>query len=326
MLPVVIRLRLVALAALFAGALFANDSRASCGSAFCLVDTDWSAQGYWAEPGVRFDLRYEYIDLDQPRSGTDRSPVGQVPRHHDEVQTINRNWVAGADWNFGNAWGASISIPYVDREHTHIHNHRGGHVVEAWSFRDVGDARVQGRYDFAASNERVEQQQAVGLMFGVKLPTGKHDVANGDGDVAERTLQPGTGTTDLLLGMYWHGQMPLADTSWFTRAQVTLPMNERAGYKPGRQLAMDAGIRYGIARGVGLMLQANYLAKGRDSGDEAEPGDSGQVQLLVSPGISWNPAKNAQLYAFVQVPLYQRVNGVQLTADGSALAGVSWRF
>ena len=29
---------------------------------------------------------------------------------------------------------------------------------------------------------------------------------------------------------------------------------------------------------------------------------------------------------FVQLPLYQSVNGVQLTAKWSALAGVSWRF
>ena len=306
--------------------LAAHDSRASCGSAFCLVNTDWSAQGYWAEPGVRFDLRYEYIDLDQPRSGSDRVSVGQVPRHHDEVETVNRNWVAGFDWNFGNAWGASVSIPYVDRDHTHIHNDQGGKEIETWKFHDLGDVRVQGRYDFLSVNEHVEQQQTAGLMFGMKLPTGKYDVANGSGEEAERTLQPGTGTTDLLLGLYWHGQMPLEDTSWFARVQGTMPMNERAGFKPGKQLAIDGGIRYGVARDVGLMLQVNYLAKGRDSGDAAEPGDSGQTQLLLSPGISWNPAKNAQVYAFVQFPLYQHVNGVQLTADWSALAGLSWRF
>jgi hypothetical protein len=32
------------------------------------------------------------------------------------------------------------------------------------------------------------------------------------------------------------------------------------------------------------------------------------------------------VYTFAQVPLYQKVNGVQLTADWSAVVGVSWRF
>ena len=70
----------------------------------------------------------------------------------------------------------------------------------------------------------------------------------------------------------------------------------------------------------------NYLAKGRDSGENAEPEDSGQRMLYASPGITYNVGPRAQLYAFVQVPLYQSVNGVQLVADWSAAAGVSWKF
>jgi hypothetical protein len=37
-------------------------------------------------------------------------------------------------------------------------------------------------------------------------------------------------------------------------------------------------------------------------------------------------ARNLQLYGFVQLPLYQYVNGVQLTADWAAVVGISSRF
>jgi hypothetical protein len=164
------------------------------------------------------------------------------------------------------------------------------------------------------------------VTFGVKLPTGKHDVTNADGEQAERTLQPGTGTTDLLLGTYWHAAAPLHDWSWFAQAQVVLPMTSRADYKPGRQLHLDGGARYAASNDIGLMLQVNYNAKGRDSGGNAEPEDSGQRVVYVSPGVSWNFAPKAQAYAFVQLPIYQSVNGVQLTASWSAMAGVSWRL
>jgi hypothetical protein len=314
------------LAAALASASLPYHASASCGAAFCLVNTDWSAQGAWVEPGVRFDLRFETVDLDQPRSGTDRVAVGQIPRHHDEVETKNRNWVANVDWSPAPAWGLSLSIPYVDRDHVHIHNHHGAQLLETWNFRDLGDVRVQARHELFGSRETPEHQSSVGVMVGVKLPTGKHDVANDEGEFAERTLQPGTGTTDVLLGVYWHGMAPLKDVSWFTRLQGVLPANSRDGYKPGRQLSVDAGARYALARDVGLMLQLNYVAKGRDSGPQAEPEDSGQRQLFVSPGISWNFSRDAQAYAFAQFPIYQSVNGVQLTADWSALAGVSWRF
>jgi hypothetical protein len=313
-------------AAALAVAGLPHDSRASCGAAFCLVNTDWSAQGAWVEPGVRFDLRFETVTLDQPRSGSDRIAVGQIARHHDEVETKNRNWVANIDWSPAPDWGLNLSIPYVDREHVHIHNHRGARLVEAWSFREVGDVRLQARREVFGARETVEHQSSVGVMLGVKLPTGRHDVANADGDLAERTLQPGSGTTDILAGLYWHGMAPLADVSWFARAQGVLPANTRDGFRPGRQVAADVGARYAVGRDVGLMLQANFIAKGRDSGPEAEPEDSGQRQLFLSPGISWNVGRSAQLYAFAQFPVYQRVNGVQLTADWSALAGVSWRF
>jgi hypothetical protein len=307
-------------------ALLAFDSGASCGAAFCLVNTDWSSQGAWVEPGARFDLRYETIDLDQPRTGRDRIAVGAIPRHHDEVETKNQNWVAAVDWNLAPAWGLSLTIPYVDREHVHIHNHHGAQLFETWKFRELGDVRVQGRYEFFSSRDDVAAQRSAGVTFGVKLPTGRHDVANAEGALAERTLQPGSGTTDLLVGVYLHGSAPLADTSWFVRAQGVMPMNSRDHYKPGKQLSLDGGLRYGFAHDGGLMLQLNYLAKDRDSGSDAEPDDSGQRQLFVSPGVSWNLGKNAQVYGFVQLPVYQSVNGVQLTAKWSALAGVSWRF
>ena len=310
----------------FALCAAAFNAAASCGSAFCLVNTDWSTQGGFKDEGTYFDLRYEYVDLDQPRSGRDRLSVGQVPRHHDEVETKNHNLVASLDWTFAQRWGVNVSLPYVDRYHQHIHNHRGEKIVETWDFRELGDARVQGRYENVVTHPDATRMDAWGLTFGVKLPTGKYDVKNGDGDEAERTLQPGSGTTDALLGAYWHSAAATSGWSWFARAQVVLPMNSRADYKPGKQLLLDAGTHYAASPTVAFMVQVNGQWKDRDSGANAEPEDSGQRQVWLSPGLSWTPARNTQVYAFVQVPLYQAVNGVQLTADWSAMAGVSFRF
>ena len=308
-----------------AGIAAAFDAGASCGAAFCLVNTDWASQGALAD-GIHADLHYEYVTLDQPRHGTDRIGVGEIPRHHDEVETRNRNVVGVIDWGLAPSWGASISLPYVDRYHLHIHNHHGEQLPETWNFRDIGDARVQARYVNSAMAEDASRMRAWGFTFGVKLPTGKHDVTNDEGEEAERTLQPGTGTTDALLGVFWHGAAPLTGWSWFSRAQVVLPMNSRDDYKPANQLLLDAGLRYAIGNNAAAMLQVNGNFRGRDCGANAEPDDSGQRQLFVSPGVSWNVTPDTQLYAFVQLPIYQAVNGVQLTADWSALAGVSFRF
>src|SRR5437016_5838585 len=125
-------------------AVAAVDAGANCGSAFCLVNTDWSAQGAWVEPGARADLRYEFVDLNHLQSGNRRVAIGEIPREHDTVETRNRNWFATFDWSAG-AWGASLSIPFVDRYHLRIENDGDEKVPETWAFRELGDLRLIAR-------------------------------------------------------------------------------------------------------------------------------------------------------------------------------------
>src|SRR5258706_9208336 len=152
---------------------FAPAALATCGAAFCTINTNWDAHGAWAEPGWRLDLRYERILQDQPQAGTDRISVGQIPRHHDEVFTRNNNWLATLDYTFNADWGVSLALPYVDRSHLHIHNHMGQQLLESWDFRDSGDARVVGRYRLPAFGGRdTPNPGTAGLDFGFQLPPG----------------------------------------------------------------------------------------------------------------------------------------------------------
>ena len=86
---------------------------ASCGSAFCMVDTQWSMQGVTTSAGTRLDLRYEYISQDRLQNGRSRVGVGEIPRDHDEVQTVNRNYVGTVDHTFNANWGVTATIPVV---------------------------------------------------------------------------------------------------------------------------------------------------------------------------------------------------------------------
>lgn len=306
--------------------LAAPPALATCGAAFCTVNTNWDAHGAWAEPGWRFDLRYEHILQDQPQTGSDRISIGQIPKHHDELSTQNRNWLATLDYTFNADWGVSLYLPLVDRSHTHIHNHRGGQLIESWDFSSAGDARVVGRYRLATFEDREPKLGSTGLYFGLKLPTGQIDVRNGAGDVAERSLQPGTGTTDAIVGAYYAQLLPMKELSWFAEALVQAPLNTRDGYKPGTRVSLDTGVRFNATEHLSLMLQLNALFRGRDSGVNAEPDDSGGTFLFLSPGFSYALSRDAQVYAFYQLPLYQYVNGVQLTARSASAIGVSVRF
>ena len=301
-------------------------AQASCGSAFCLVNTNWGAQGVWTEPGWRGDLRYEYINQDQPRAGTQDVSVGQIPRHHDEVQTVNRNLFATLDYGFSDKWGMSVVLPWIDREHEHIHNHRGAKLPESWSFSDPGDVRVSGRYQTSFEDSEKLRLSFAGLLAGVKLPTGKTNVTNDEGALAERTLQPGTGTTDLLIGAYFRQALGAWNASWFAQVGAQLPMNSHDNYKAGEQYLVDIGGRWEATPQLGLLLQLNAVWKGRDSGSEAEPEDSGGRSVFISPGIAYAITNKVSVYGFVQLPIYQYVNGVQLVAKRAFAVGVSAQF
>ncbi len=302
------------------------DASASCGAAFCALNTNWNLHGVAAEPGWRLDLRYEHINQDRPMAGSRRVAVGQVPQHHDEVKTVNRNVLATLDYTADDRWGVSLTVPASDRSHTHIHNHRGAKITQHWDYARVGDVRVLGRHQWRAEDAERMSLDYYGVNVGVKLPTGERDVRSAAGDRAERTLQPGTGTTDLLLGAYYSGVLPASGSSWFVQGLWQAPMNRREDYRPGQRYSLDAGYRYEVTERAGLMLQANAVHRERDRGAQAEPANTGGNFVFLSPGASYAVSKGTQIYAFVQKALYQYVNGVQLTADWSATLGVSARF
>lgn len=291
---------------------------ASCGASFCAINTQWAVQGTWDKPGVRVDLRHEYIDQDQPRYGTNDVDVGEISGHHDEVSTLNRNTIATIDYTYSPSLGVSVALPYIQREHTHIHNHMGTPFIDDWEVDGLGDVRVLGHFNPTGGD--------TSLLLGTKLPTGKIDSENKNGDVAERSLQAGTGTTDLLVGLAWQRRSLQSPWSLFAQALWQQALHEKDDYTPGEQWTFDAGTRYSFAHGISLMAQLNGVIKDSDSGREAEPDSSGSDVLYFSPGASIAVGKNAQLYGFVQEPVYQYVNGVQLTADRAFTAGISLRF
>jgi len=309
-----------------AGAAFAASAHASCGAAFCNVNTNWSLQGLWTQVGPHADVRFEFIDQDQPMSGTRKVDVGEVPAHHDEVKTINRNVLVTLDYGLSENWGLTAVIPIVDRSHEHIHNHHGAKLMESWHFTALGDIRVQGRYQTYFGQPTNERAGFAGATFGLVLPTGATDIANGAGALAERSLQPGTGTTQVALSAYYRESLPIHNSSWYIQGAAQLPLNESDQYKPGNVYALDVGYRYDVNDALGLNLQLNYVYKSRDKGDEAEPADSGGQTLSLAPGMTYAITPAVQLYGFVAVPVYRNVNGVQLAANWSAAAGVSVQF
>ena len=296
----------------------------ACGACGCTLNSDWASQGYAIQPGFRFDLRYDYFNQDQLRSGTQSVNRGSFPFPNDqEIQekTINRNLTATLDYTPSPDWGVTLVMPVFNRYHATI---AAGDTDPSFSqAKGLGDIRLLARF------QGFTDDHSFGVQFGVKLPTGgtkqNFNAGTEAGNPLDAGLQLGTGTTDLLLGFYAFGELG-ANWGCFGQALVQKATGEKNGFKPGDGLNANFGLRYTGYASVTPHLQLNVRAEGRESGVNADIDNSGATLAYLSPGLTFNVSRAFQVYVFGQVPVAQRVNGLQLEPRWSASVGMHWTF
>lgn len=314
-----------ALAALAAPAVHAN-----CGTAFCLVNTHWETLGAPSDAGWQLDLRHELIDQDRFWSGSGEAGKAEVDALGLAAQpnvTRNRNTVLTLDYGLDPRTSVSIRVPHVDLELVRKLNRSGSQQLR-FDYRALGDIEFQLR--------RVVRESAdgfTGVALGLKLPTGDTGVraaiyADGvyDTEAAEplRSVQPGTGTTDAVAGVF-HSQTLAANWSAYAQAFYRAALAEKDGYRPGARFSADAGASWFGLSGFNFSAQLAYNERRADRGVEREP-QSANRTLALSVGAAWEFMPDFRAYAFYQTPLYRETDGVQTVADDALVGGLSLRF
>ena len=113
---------------------------------------------------------------------------------------------------------------------------------------------------------------------------------------------------------------------YFAQAGFQAALGEREQYRPGNGVNLNLGVHYDGWGAWTPQLQLNVRRTNRDSGEAAEAVSTGCTLAYLSPGLSWHFRADASLYGFVQLPVYQRVNGVQLTPKATASLGARFAF
>ena len=297
----------------------------ACSACGCTLDADWATQGLTSRTGLTVDLRFDYFRQDDLRSGTGRVDRAGLPLPNDEEiqqHTVNRLGTLTLDYGMTPDWGVTLTLPWISRGHATIAE--GDTDVSTSKSRGVGDVRVLARY------MGFSEGQDWGLQFGLKLPTGDSHGVDFDGgprqgEMLDRGLQPGTGSTDLLLGAFKFGA--IGETAdWFGQALLQIPVVADRAFKPGMGVNATAGVRY---RGLGALvpqMQVNSRIERRETGSQADTPNSGATLVYFSPGVTLSVSDKASVYVFGQVPVYQRVDGLQLEPKWSLSAGVHAAF
>jgi len=264
----------------------------------------------WTE----YDYMRQYIDW----HATTPASAGQ-----NNDKKLETNFVTvGGQYMFNRSWGAMLEVPYWERNYKGAYSGNNQDIM-SFNFNSIGDIRALGMWT------GMSEDMSTGLLAGFKLPSGDWHYPHVD-----RDTQIGTGSTDLLLGAYKMGNLPftLMEHSfvWFVQGLYELPFSYQDHYKPGREFDGAVGTYYNFGT-VGpleeLAPMVSFLGsdRARDRGTNASPGDTGYDKVSIAPGIE-TIIENVRVYADIEVPIFQNMNGYQLTAPFATKLIVSYSF
>jgi len=313
--------------------LFAINNAQACAACGDTLSKEWGTQGINTTPGFTADLTYNFINQDQPRFGSSKASSAKISElwlagQEIEDYTTTRTTTASLNYT-DDTWGVSVLLPFVQRTHGTF----GDNGASASLFPDysnyasssdngVGDIRIIGKYTGLSTDK------TTGIIAGIKLPSGSTDATFNDGITPlDRSLQIGTGSTDLILGGCVTGYVD--DFGWFALGTVQHAVSTKtiAGedYRPGDAYSLNTGIRHAkFGASFTPMLQLNYIHRSPD--DVAGTPLDGGTLVYLAPGASLRVGGGTSVYAFAQFPVYQYVNGLQLSPRYVLTLGVSHTF
>lgn len=340
------------LAALLAsGAGFHARGCAACG---CSLSTD-GAMGFSTSTGFRLTLQMDYINQDQLRFGTGAISTAQAaalntpaPGQGQEVehQTITRTTTLGLIYAPSPDWNVRVLVPYLDRSHS-TYGGAGNPVTP----EQLSSATVTGLGDikFIASYAGLLARNNLAFQVGLKLPAGDYGgqnmnggpvvgrgpasfgpAGNSGGMPLDASLQAGTGSTDIILGVLYHEAVS-QDYRAFVSGQFQAAVAERldmagSDFRPGNQGTLTLGLRYEEGLDIVPQFQVNLTHKCADQGALADRPDTAGTVAYLSPGVIGRVGAGLQAYAFLQVPIYSNLSGYQLFPRWTGTFGLAYRF
>jgi hypothetical protein len=301
----------------------------ACASCGCTLSAD-AAMGYAAMDGWYLSLEYDYIHQDELRSGT-RSVAGVPDGNELERETLNRYYTVGLSYSPNLDWNVSLFAPYVVRTHSTYGVFDSSQPLPDLSSSrsaSIGDIRLIGSYQgLLATNN-------LGVQLGVKLPSGKYGTAidfyggPAAGRPLDASLQPGTGSTDVIVGTSYH-QAISRNFEVFAKGQFQSAVKHHMDqpgddYRPGNSTTVSFGLRFGKNPRWIPQLEVNLLHKSPDQGALADIQNTAGSVAYVSPGLTATVFRHLYVFGFVQLPVYSNLYGYQLFPHYAVSVGAGY--
>jgi len=252
--------------------------------------------GHMAESGWRFALDYDQT----------RKSQGDAADEFSEV-TEQRNTLLLA-YGFSDRFSIIARQPYTQRELTEIvagdteHSRASG----------AADLELQTQTRLWASPFEGDVGARTSLFgtVGVKTPWGEND-ARHNGERLDEHAQPGTGSTDWIVGLSLVHQLN-PKSAVFASIQQRATGENDFGYRYGRTTLVNLALEKKLGSNFDTALEANYRSAARDRIEGSDDDNTGGSLLFLTPRLLWHAGSGAVLRVAAQIPTSQNgLNGEQ---------------
>ena len=274
--------------------------------------------------GLLFSYKYMHMEMDGPRQGTKNLTNAQVLAAGYMNTPLN---MQGSMHMFGlmghtkNGYMVMGMLPYIEKD---MEMQRTNGTRFKASSHGIGDLKVS-----VKKNIKKTAKSKSFVTLGLSLPTGSIDQRNTSNARLAYSMQLGSGTVDLIAGYnsdYTYENYVLGGEI----NTIIRTAKNKSGYRLGNKIDAKVWASKEVANNTRLKpgLDASIIERveGRDStlNTAMMPGmsteNTGGKRIYASAGLHHrvmanNALKGSKVSFEAKVPVYQKVNGIQLEQD-----------
>jgi len=242
----------------------------------------------------------------------------------DARERVTQSILLQTGYSITNRISADIFFSYVKQERTIQQFDKKDYV----STNGIGDAALLLKYTLTDPNKH---KILFTLAVGPKFPTGRSDLTREDGIPLNADLQPGSGSWDALFwanGIYKFNFRPTFNISSTIIVSYKGKNNNYLNgqtYQFGNELQAIFSFNDNFLVGkkiLDVVLNFRYRKALTDQFNDLTMPNTGGVWLFTAPSVAYNFSQKIAINANVEIPVFGKVEGTQLSPTFRLNAGM----
>ncbi len=270
--------------------------------------------GTAAKRSLQVLVTYDYNNLSDLMDGSEY--LGDNTR-----QRVTQSALLEINYGLSERWGIAGVLPYIRQERIIKSSVNPDDFSKA---QGMGDALLLLKYRLLNSEFPSQWEWVAGA--GPKLPSGRTDHTGNNGFVLAADMQAGSGSFDGILWSYLQrsrfltNNLSVAGVTMYRYSGNHKRYNRSQTYRFGNEFQASLGLNYSVFAywPVTFFNFLRYRSQTPDLTDGAVFPGSGGKWIYTIPGVNIDFSKSHSLRLSVDIPLYRKLDGTQLTT--------SWKF